>query len=131
MRNLIRQSVVLPAPAEQLFQMYLDPQIHEAITGAPVTIAEEAGSEFRAFDGKLTGQILTVIRPSLIVQSWRSVAFEDEDPVSTLILFFTAQGNDGRIDLVHLDVPNQDYDAVNKGWESFYWTPWRNYLDRR
>ena len=58
MRNVIRQSVVLSAPADRLFQMYLDPQTHGAITGAPVIIAEETGSEFRAFDGKLSGQIL-------------------------------------------------------------------------
>jgi len=131
MRNVIRQSVVLPAPAEQLFQMYLDPRTHGAITGAPVTVAEETGSEFRAFDGKLSGQILAVARPTLIVQFWRSVAFKPEDPDSTLMLCFTPQGNEGRIDLVHLDVPDQDYDGVNKGWESYYWTPWRIYLETR
>jgi activator of HSP90 ATPase len=131
MRNVIRQSVVLPAPAEQLFQMYLDPHTHGAIAGAPVTIAGEPGSEFRAFEGKLSGQILSVTRPTLIVQYWRSVAFKPEDPDSTLILCFTAQGNEGRIDLLHLDVPDQDYDGVNKGWESYYWTPWRKYLERR
>jgi activator of HSP90 ATPase len=111
--------------------MYLDPQTHGAITGAPVTVAEEKGSEFRAFEGKLSGQILSVTRPTLIVQYWRSVAFKPEDPDSTLILCFTPQGNEGRIDLVHLDVPDQDYDGVNKGWESYYWTPWRKYLERR
>jgi len=131
MRNVIRQSVVLPAPAEQLFQMYLDPQTHGAITGAPVTIAEETGSDFSAFEGKLSGQIVAVTRPRLIVQSWRSVAFKPEDPDSTLMLCFTPQGNEGRIDLVHLDVPDQDYDGVNKGWESYYWTPWRKYLEKR
>ena len=131
MRNVIRQSVVLSAPADRLFQMYLDPQTHGTITGVPVTIAEEPGSEFRAFEGKLSGQILSVTKPTLIVQSWRSVAFKPEDPDSTLILTFTAQGNEGRIDLIHLDVPDQDYDGVNKGWESYYWAPWRKYLERR
>jgi len=131
MRNVIRQSVVLPASAEQLFQMYLDPQTHGDITGAPVTIAEEAGSEFRAFEGKLSGQVLAVTRPTLIVQFWRSIAFKPEDPDSTLMLCFTPLGNEGRIDLLHLDVPDQDYDGVNKGWESYYWTPWRKYLERR
>ena len=33
MRNVIRQTVVLPASAEALFEMYLDPSAHEAITG--------------------------------------------------------------------------------------------------
>ncbi len=87
MRNVIRQSVVLPAPADQLFQSYLDPRVHGAITGAPVTIAEGPGSEFHAFEGKLSGQIPAVTKPSPIVQSWRSIAFKPEDPDSTLILY--------------------------------------------
>jgi len=128
MRNVIRQSVVLPASAEKLFEMYLSPSIHKAFTGAPVEIGDKKGSEFKAFDGSLTGTILEVIKPRLIIKSWRSVNFMAEDPDSTLILLFTSEGDEGRIDLVHLDVPEQDYDGVNQGWEKYYWTPWRKYL---
>jgi hypothetical protein len=52
----------------------------------------------------------------------------DEDPDSTLILYFTSEGDEGRIDLVHLDVPDQDCEGVNQGWEKYYWTPWHTYL---
>ncbi len=128
MRNIIRQSVVLPASAEELFEMYINPSTHQAITGASVEIGDKRGSEFKAFDGALTGTILEVIRPRLIIKSWRSVNFMAEDPDSTLILSFTSEANEGRIDLVHLDVPDQDYDGVNQGWENFYWAPWRTYL---
>jgi activator of HSP90 ATPase len=128
MRNVIRQSVVLPASAEKLFQMYITSSTHQAITGAPVAIGDKRGSKFKAFDGALTGTTLAVIKPRLIIQSWRSVNFMTEDPDSTLILSFTSEGNEGRIDLIHLDVPDQDYDGVNQGWEKYYWTPWRTYL---
>jgi len=128
MRNIIRQSVVLPASAEKLFEMYLNPSAHQAITGAPVDIGDKRGSNFKAFDGALTGTTLEVIKPRLIIQSWRSVNFLTEDPDSTLILCFTSEGDEGRIDLIHLDVPDQDHDGVNQGWEKYYWTPWRAYL---
>ncbi|MCI0401366.1 MAG: SRPBCC domain-containing protein [Gammaproteobacteria bacterium] len=128
MRNVIRQTVVLPAPADTLFDMYLDPKAHEAITGAPVVIGDKRGVEFRAFHGALTGTILAVIKPRLIVQSWRSTAFTSEDPDSTLILSFTQEGDGGRIDLVHLDVPDHDIEGVTQGWEKYYWEPWRKYL---
>ena len=128
MRNVIRQSVVLPASAEKLFEMYINPSTHQAITGTSVDIGDKRGSNFKAFDGALTGTILEVIKPRLIIQSWRSVNFLAEDPDSTLILSFTLEGDEGRIDLVHLDVPDQDYDGVNQGWEKYYWIPWRTYL---
>ena len=51
-----------------------------------------------------------------------------EDPDSILILSFTSEGDGGRIDLVHLDVPDQDFEGVNQGWGKDYWTPWRTYL---
>ena len=130
MRSIITQSVVLPASAGSLFEMYLDPQAHEAITGAPVTIGNIAGSEFKAFGGVLTGTILAVVRGTLIVQSWRSAKFGPADPDSTLILSFQSEGSNGRIDLVHLDVPDHDYNGVVEGWEKFYWTPWREFLAR-
>jgi hypothetical protein len=63
------------------------------------------------------------------VQSWRSLNFNDEDPDSTLILSFEERGEEGRIDLVHVDVPDGDYAGVTDGWEKFYWGPWREYLN--
>ena len=131
MRNVIRQSVLLPASAEDLFEMYLNPSIHESITGSAVEIGDRKRSAFKAFDGALSGMVLEVIRPTLIIQSWRSINFLAEDADSTLILSFTAEGEHGRIDLVHLDVPDQDYDGVNEGWEKYYWAPWRKFLSKK
>lgn len=131
MRSIIYQTVTLPASAEALFDMYLDPARHAAITGQPVVIGEDSGAEFRAFGDMLSGTMLHVVRPRLIVQSWRSVIFNAEDRDSTLILSFADQDGRGCIDLVHLDVPDHDYDGVTEGWEKFYWTPWREYLESR
>lgn len=131
MRSVIRQSVTLPAKAERLFQMYVSPELHGAFTGMPVTISDSPDSPFSAFDGALSGSMLQVVTPSIVVQSWRSVSFYDSDPDSTLILYFHDDGNEGRIDLIHLDVPEQDYDGVTEGWEKYYWKPWREYLESK
>jgi activator of HSP90 ATPase len=128
MRSVITQSIVLPASAEELYTTYLDPKLHAAVTGAPVAISALPGSAFRAFDGSISGTTLSVIAPRLIIQSWRSIKFHDNDPDSTLILSFAPEGSQGRIDLIHIDVPEQDFLGVSQGWEQYYWTPWRNYL---
>jgi activator of HSP90 ATPase len=128
LRSIIQQSVVLSAPAHALYAMYLDRLTHAAITGAPVTISAEPGAAFLAFEGAISGTILSTISPSLIVQSWRSVHFHEDDADSTLILSFRARGEEGQIDLVHLDVPAHDFAGVTDGWETHYWGPWRRYL---
>jgi activator of HSP90 ATPase len=128
MRSIITQSAVLPAPAENLYAMYMEPERHAEITGAPVTISEEPGSPFRAHGDALSGTMLHVVPGRLVVQSWRSINFKESDPDSTLILQFSPEGHHGRIDLVHLDVPQQDYQGVTEGWEKYYWAPWRRFL---
>jgi activator of HSP90 ATPase len=115
-------------PAEVLYASYLDPAKHGEITGAPATVGAQPGSPFSVFGGALSGTMLVAIPSRLIVQSWRSTNFNPDDPDSTLILNFVPEGSSGRIDLIHLDVPEADFQGVKEGWEKFYWTPWRRYL---
>jgi activator of HSP90 ATPase len=119
---------VLPAPAERLYDMYLDPELHAAFTGKPVTIAGRAGAPFRAFDGALTGAILHVAPKRQIAQLWRSVNFPADAIDSVLILTFWPLGNEGRVELQHINVPVSDFAGISDGWQKFYFTPWRIYL---
>ncbi len=140
MRSVIRQSLVLAAPAEELYATYLDPKLHAAVTGSAVTISDKPGSKFSAFYGSITGVTLAVVPRRLIVQSWRSTNFRPGDPDSTLILEFVPEAikrqagkgsmAKGRINLIQLDVPEVDFRGVSDGWELYYWAPWRRYLKR-
>ena len=131
MLKTVQQMVVLPASPDRLFDMYLDPKQHAAITGADVLISSQPGAEFRAFNGVLSGRILAVTPKRMIVQTWRSGHWRADDLDSILILTFHEDGAGGRIELVHVNVPDHDYDGVNEGWEEFYWMPWRRYLEAR
>ena len=42
----IQMAAQLPETPERLFDMYLDPVIHSAFTGAPASIAPNVGAEF-------------------------------------------------------------------------------------
>lgn len=131
MRNVIYKSTKLPASGEELFEMYIDSSTHAAFTGMPAQIGKENGSSFKAFDGMLNGTMLQIVPPKLVIQSWRSVAFRDEDRDSTLVILFSSEDEAGRIDLIHLDVPDHDFDGVTKGWDQRYFEPWRTYLQSR
>jgi len=124
MPKTIHQSVTLPASAADLYQIYMDPARHTAMTGSPVTLHPN----FRAFDGALSGKILHTEPERLIVQTWRSRNFGAGDLDSILILTFSEANEGAAIDMVHVNVADCDYEAVKEGWDKYYWTPWRNYL---
>jgi activator of HSP90 ATPase len=131
MRSTIYKTVVLPASAAELYDMYMDAKVHGAMTGAPAKVSDQPGSPFEAFGGLLKGAMLQTVKSRLIVQSWRSVNFAKNVPDSTLILSFTPEDDAGRIDLVHLDVPENDFQGVTGGWDSRYFAPWLAYLQNR
>lgn len=128
MPQTIQQTVQLPAPADRLYDMYINSGSHAAITGAPVTISPVPGSEFRAFDDRLSGKMLLTLSGRLVVQSWRASHWKPDDIDSILILTFWPAGESGRIQLVHVNVADHDAQAVTEGWEKYYWKPWREYL---
>jgi activator of HSP90 ATPase len=127
MRNGIL-AASLPAPPEQLYDMYLNAESHAAFTGAPVTIEPRPGAPFRAFDGALTGTILHVDPQRMIVQTWRSSTWPADAIDSVLVLTFWPDQAGARIELVHVNVPVEDFVGISEGWQKYYWTPWRAYL---
>jgi hypothetical protein len=132
MPKIVRQSVILRASARTLYDMYLSPGGHRRITGMKATVGKKAGSPFRAFDGQLTGKTLHTVPGRMIVQSWRSAGWRKGDVDSTLVLTFTPKGRGAaRIDLVHVNVADQDYKGVTRGWPNYYWKPWRKALRKR
>ncbi len=128
MLKTIQQTITFPAPPEKLYEMYMSPKLHAALTGQPVTISRTAGTGFRAFGGMIFGRTLQVVPKRLVIQSWRGKHWKHEDLDSTLIIRFFPDKNGGRVELTHVNVPEHDYNDVNDGWEKYYWKPWREYL---
>ena len=69
------------------------------------------------------------IRPPPQLVSWRSANWPSECIDSVLVLSFLPEPLGGRIELVHVNVPEEDFAGVSHGWEKYYWTPWRAHLD--
>jgi uncharacterized protein YndB with AHSA1/START domain len=130
MANTISLAFDLPAAPARLYRMYVEPKLHAAFTGAPVSIAAQTGSRFKAFGGALSGTILQVVPNKLIVQSWRSTNFGKRAVDSTLVLRFLPRGKAGRIELTHVNVDPSDFGGVSEGWWKYYFVPWRDYLKR-
>jgi activator of HSP90 ATPase len=126
-KNVILAASFGAAP-DTLFEMYLDARSHAAFTGAPAVVEPRVGTAFSAFDGMLSGTLLHLQPKRLIVQTWRSGNWPADSIDSVLVLSFWTQQSGARIELVHVNVPDEDFAGVSQGWEKYYWTPWRSYL---
>ena len=67
-----------------------------------------------------------------MVQAWRSTPFKKSDIDSTLVMrFVPVSASKGRIEIMHVNVPDQDFKGVTEGWKKYYWQPWRKVLRSR
>ena len=131
MTKPIAQSVTFKASPEELFEIFTDSKKHSAATGARASISAKPGAKFTAFEAMLSGRNLLVIPGRMVVQAWRASHWKDSDLDSILILNFSKAPGGGRIDLVHVGVPQHDHQGVTKGWPLYYWEPWKAYLKGR
>jgi activator of HSP90 ATPase len=130
MTKPIVQSVRFEASPAQLFRIYTDSRKHSAATASKAVVSSKVGAKFTAFDGMLSGQNLVIVPNLMIVQAWRASHWKKTDLDSILILTFSAAPGGGRIDLVHVGVPQHDRKGVRLGWPKYYWKPWRSYLKK-
>jgi uncharacterized protein YndB with AHSA1/START domain len=131
MPRLVHQVVTLPAAPRRLYSMYLDPKAHAAFTGGgDVRISPTVGTDWSAFGGRIHGRLLALVQNRLIVQSWRSFEWREEDLDSILVLSFWPEAAGGRIELSQANVPEHVHPHLVTGWATRYWEPWRAYLER-
>jgi activator of HSP90 ATPase len=130
MTKPIVQSVKFKASPGELFDMFTNAKKHSAATGAKASVSAKAGAKWTAFEGMILGRNLAVIPKSMIVQAWRASHWKASDLDSILVLNFSKAAGGGRVDLVHVGVPQHDHKGVTNGWPKYYWKPWKAYLRR-
>jgi activator of HSP90 ATPase len=127
-KTIVHDIVFRNTTPKDLYELYMNSKKHSIATGAPATISAKEGEKFSAHDGWITGENLKLIKNQLIVQTWRSKNWNPEDKDSIFTVYFEPKGNNVVVHAIHANVPDKDYEGVNKGWHQHYWEPWKKYL---
>ena len=131
MSKTIHQNVTLRASPDVLFDTYLSSRKHSAATGAKAVMSRRVGGRFSAHAGHLRGRNLAITAKRLIVQSWRGSNWKKQDLDSTLVLVFSRVPGGGRISMTHVNVPDANAASITRGWDEYYWKPWKKSLRRK
>ncbi len=125
--NSIILSVTFPIPVEQLYTAWLDSKQHSAMTGGEAHCSDQLGEAFTAWDGYITGKNLRLDPGIRIIQSWRTMDFQEDDSFSRLELRFESVNLGSQLTLLHSEIPDGQPDYA-RGWEEHYFAPMRAYF---
>lgn len=118
-------TTVLHAPPRRLFDAWIDGPSHAEMTGAGATSDPRVGGAFTAWDGYIEGTHTEFAPGQLIVQAWRCSDFPAGTPDSRLEVHFSAEGEGTRVVIRHSGLPSGLGDALEHGWDEFYFQPMR------
>jgi activator of HSP90 ATPase len=124
----IRQKVLIPATAVEVYDAFIDPKKHSAFTGSKATCDPRVGGEFTAWDGYISGKNLELERGKKIMQEWKTTDWPSDSPSSRLELTLKETRNGTEISMIHSNVPVEQADELAEGWTEFYWKPLKEYF---
>jgi activator of HSP90 ATPase len=127
-KNIVHKIVFKNTDSKALYDLYMNSKKHTVATGAPARISNKAGGKYSAHGGYITGENLLLLKDTLIVQTWRTLEWDKNDPDSTFTIILESKGKNVTLHAVHSNLPEKYAESIDKGWHAHYWEPWKKYL---
>ncbi|MCG8701616.1 MAG: SRPBCC domain-containing protein [Bacteroidales bacterium] len=121
----IRQKHHISAPVEEVYIAVTNPLAIELWSGYPAVMSDKAESEFEIFDGDICGKNLEFVENKLVKQQWY---FGEQIEDSIVTITFEEEKNNTVVELVHENVPDDEYDEMVTGWKKYYWGAIKKYF---
>lgn len=122
---------IIPATPQQIYAAWLDSLAHSAMTGGKASMSDEIGAAISAWDGYITGRNLHLVQGKRIVQSWRTSRFTDAHADSIVTITLRAAASGTVLMLEHSNVPDDQRNYEDGGWEENYFAPMKDYFTDR
>ena len=115
----------IKASPEEVYAALVKPISIELWTRMDAIMEELPGKEFSLFDGDITGLNLEFIPNEKIVQEW---FFGEPDEKSIVTIALKADKNNTVAELTHTNIPDNSFDNMIEGWDSYYFGALREYF---
>lgn len=122
----IKQSYVINAPLEKVWEALVDPQVIDDWGGGPAEMDDKVGTEFKLWGGDIWGKNLEVEPNKKLVQEWYG---GDWNESSKMTFILKSEGNKTIVDLFQENVPDSEEKVIADGWKKFYMGPMKEMLE--
>lgn len=121
----IEQTHFIKASPEEVFTAITNPVTIELWSGYPAKMEAKENTEFSLFDGDIAGRNIKIIENELLLQEWY---FGDRDEESIVTIQLKKHKTGTKIILEQINIPDEEYDDLEKGWRLYYWGAIREFF---
>ena len=114
----------IPASAEDVYVALTNPVTLQLWTGEPAEMSTEPGYEFSLWDGSISGKNIEFEEGKKIVQQWY---FGDLSGNSIVTIILHPQKSTTSVELIHTNIPDEDYHDIADGWNNSYFGSLREF----
>jgi activator of HSP90 ATPase len=125
--QMIRQTYLMPAPVEDVWQALINPQIINKWGGGPAIMSDQPDTKFELWGGDIFGKNLELIPQQQLIQAWFAGKWPQPSEVTINLNprdKFTTQ-----LDLIHRNVPDEEAESIDSGWKEYYLGAIQKYLE--
>jgi len=123
----IRKVYTISAPRKKVWKALVDPKVINEWGGGPSKMDEKIGTEFWLWGGDIHGKNMEVIKEEKLVQQW----FGGDWPNPSIATFTIQQENNKTIlELEHSNVPDEEVNDIEQGWDDYYLGPMKKMLEK-
>ena len=116
--NKIEQTYLINASPAQVWQALTEDVVIQKWSAAAAAFVPQAGMDYSLWDGTIVGKIVEVVTNKKLVQTWKPNDWTIDNSVVTFTL--TPVGKKTRVDLLHENVEEFDYEGTSEGWDLYY-----------
>ena len=116
--NDIKQTYDIAASPAEVWRALTDPKVIREWSGASAEFPLDVGAAYLLWDGSISGEIVDVVPMQKLVQTWKPDDWTRTDSVVTFLL--SPHGKGTRVDLLHVNVEESDFDGTTEGWDIYY-----------
>ena len=128
MEKTIKKAYIIAAPISEVWSALVDTLIIDEWGGGPSQMDDKVGTKFQLWGGDIHGKNLEVIKEKKLVQEW----FGGDWPKPSVVTFILkVQDNKTILELEQSNVPDEEVDDIDQGWDDYYLGPLKEMLDKK
>lgn len=124
----IFQKYQINASIEKVWKALVNTKDIDAWGAGPSKMDEAVGRKFSLWGGDIYGTNIEVVKFKKLVQEW----YEREWKEPSIVTFkLEKKGSATALELLHENVPDEEYEDIENGWKDYYMEPLKKYVEEK